>query len=294
MPGPVEVKLDQLPVLPAVVTRLMSLSPGSDGYFEEVLSISSEDPALAVRVIHAANSALSAPRQPIETLQGAVARLGAAHIGQLVAAMAVKEVFVPHSQGEVDLWIHAVEVATACRLMVASAPFGVDQHHAYLCGLLHDIGRFVMFDQLPEHLRGVDAPGWTTPSEYIAIESELFGFDHADIGQRLCMKWSIPKRIASVVHDHHRRQEMQPPVPADARLVALVQIADRLSVQSRRGGFAGIGDDDREQLTRVIIDTCIDPEWPAPPLAPGIIAGLVPHVRRAAQAAIDHLDLTCA
>jgi len=293
MAGPFDVKLDQLPVLPAVVTRLMSLSPGSDGYFEEVLSISSEDPALAVRVIHAANSALSAPRQPIETLQGAVARLGAAHIGQLVAALAVKEVFVPRSRGEIDLWIHAVEVATTCRLMVASAPFGVDQHHAYLCGLLHDIGRFVMFDHLPEHLRGLDAPGWEVPNPHIAVESELFGFDHADIGQRLCMKWSIPKRIGGVVHEHHRRQDLHPPISAEARLVALVQMADRLSVLSRTGRLNGL-EEDRERLTALIAEACSDPEWPAPPIAPGIVANLVPHVQRAAQAAIEHLDLTCA
>jgi HD-like signal output (HDOD) protein len=102
-----DLKLEQLPVLPAVVVRLMGLAPTSEGYFEEVLSISSEDPGLAVRVIHAANSALSAPRQPIESLQGAIARLGATHIGNLVATLAVTKVFEPKTRGEADLWVHS-------------------------------------------------------------------------------------------------------------------------------------------------------------------------------------------
>ena len=84
-----------------------------------------------------------------------------------------------------------------------------------------------------------------------------------------------------------------PPVSPDARLVALVQMADRLSVLSRTGGLAGL-DEDRERLTALIADVCCDPEWPAPPISPGIVAGLLPHVHRAAQAAIDHLDLTAA
>jgi len=287
MASKIDVKVDQLPVLPAVVVRLMDLSPGSETYFEEVLSVSSEDPGLAIRVIHAANSALSAPRQPIETLQGAVARLGARHIGNLVTAMAVTQVFVPKSSAEVDLWIHAVEVATACRLIVASAPFGVDQHHAYLCGLLHDIGRFVMADETP------DVGSWANPNELLAAESQTFGFDHTDIGQRLCVRWSIPRRIASIVHEHHKHLEMKPPVTPEERLAAIVQMADRLSVLSRNGDLDAVGDD-REARAALIAEKCIDPEWPAPPISPEITASLIPQVLKAARIAIDHLDLNFA
>ena len=41
------VEFEQLPVLPAVVVRIMGLSPGSEQFFEEVLLIASEDPSLA-------------------------------------------------------------------------------------------------------------------------------------------------------------------------------------------------------------------------------------------------------
>jgi putative nucleotidyltransferase with HDIG domain len=293
MTSRLDVKLDHLPVLPAVVVRLMGLAPGSDSYFEEVLSVSSEDPGLAVRVIHAANSALSAPRQPIETLQGAVARLGAAHIGNLVTAMAVTQAFVPKTHEEVDLWIHAVEVAAACRLMVANAPFGVDQHHAYLCGLLHDIGRFVMFDAAPELLHVVDAGGWVTPNELIASERRIFGYDHTDIGQQLCGRWNIPRRIATIIHDHHRHLELKPPVSPDERLAAIVEMADRLSVLARTGALEDAAAD-REALVAVISESCVDPEWTAPPISPAILAGLVPQILQAARNAVEHLSLDVA
>jgi putative nucleotidyltransferase with HDIG domain len=290
VPAAIDLKLDHLPVLPGVVVRLMELSPGSDSYFDEVLRVSAEDPSLAVRVIHAANSALSSPRQPIETLQGAVARLGATHIGSLVTAMAMTRVFAPDSPAVLDLWLHAVEVGSASRLMVANNPFGVDQHHAYLCGLLHDIGRFVMFAHAPDAVRDADEGGWAVPAALIAAECEAFGFDHTEIGQQVCARWSIPRRIAAVVHDHHRPIKLEPPVPADHRLAAIVQIADRLSVLSRTGRLAPVAGD-KGALVALVTDHCLNPEWPVPPVSAELVATIVPHVLRAADTAAFHLGL---
>ena len=292
MAAATDLKLDHLPVLPGVVVRLMELSPGSDSYFDEVLRVSAEDPGLAVRVIHAANSALSSPRQPIETLQAAVARLGATHIGSLVTAVAMARVFTPDGPAVVDLWLHAVETAAACRLMVVNTPFGVDQQHAYLCGLLHDIGRFAMLAHAPETVRlAPEEGGWATPAELIAAECETFGFDHTDIGQQVCARWSIPRRIATVVHDHHRPIKLEPPISADQRLAAIVQVADRLSVLSRTKQLAPVADD-RVALVALLAETCISPDWAAPPVTAEQLATLVPHVVRAAGAAAEHLGLT--
>lgn len=59
----IEVRLGELPVLPAVMVRLMSLSPQSEELFEEVLAVAQEDPGFALRVMHIANSAMSSPRR---------------------------------------------------------------------------------------------------------------------------------------------------------------------------------------------------------------------------------------
>jgi HD-like signal output (HDOD) protein len=92
------------------------------------------------------DSPLSAPRTPVDTLQDAVARLGANQIGDLVTSIAVARVFVPASPGQRELWLHAVDVAYACRaISEATQPKGVSAEHAYL-SLLHDIARFIVFD----------------------------------------------------------------------------------------------------------------------------------------------------
>lgn len=82
-------RLEELPVLPAVVVRLMSTSPRSEQYFEDILSLAATDPPFAARILQRANSSESAPAEPVVTLRGALARLGALRIGEMVTSMAV-------------------------------------------------------------------------------------------------------------------------------------------------------------------------------------------------------------
>jgi hypothetical protein len=70
-------------------------------------------------------------------------------------------------------------------------------------------------------------------------------------------------------------------------------MADRLSVLARTGALAGI-EADRPALSALIRESCVDPGWPAPPVSPEIMAGVVPHVQHAARLAIEHLGLKTA
>lgn len=107
------------------------------------------------------------------------------------------------------------------------------------------------------------------------------------------MKWSIPRRIAAVVRDHHRPVELKQPVPAEDRLVAVVEMADRLSVLARSGELGAVADD-RPALTELIREVCVDPNWATLPVNPEMVAGLVPQIERAARLAIEHLALETA
>ena len=55
-----EQRLDELPVLPAVIARLLAMSPDDHDYFEQVLQLAGEDPPLSARIIRLSNSANNA------------------------------------------------------------------------------------------------------------------------------------------------------------------------------------------------------------------------------------------
>ncbi len=226
-------RLETLPVLPAVIVRLMSVSPAADHYFETVLALAETDPPFAARVIQSANAADSAPASPIEGLNEAVTRLGARRIGELVTAMAITEVFVPHTDDQRQLWIHALEVAIVAReVAILFDDEALAPDRLYLAGLLHDIGRFIMFDESPDQLGAVDEAGWTTPDELVEVERGICGFDHAQLGAAACDSWGIPSQIVDLVRDHHRfdTKGFAADASDELRTSAIIQLADRISV----------------------------------------------------------------
>ena len=279
--------VDELPVLPGVVVRLMGLSPQSDQFFEEVLNIASEDPGLALRVIRSANSPMSAPRSPVETLEGAIVRLGAHHVADLVTTVAVARVFVPRSTGETELWLHAVEVATACRAIVEHLHVdGVTSEHAYLAGLLHDVGRLILFDQAPEFIRAVDDLAWTTPQELIDAERQVCGIDHAELGGRVCAHWDVPEHILTIVRAHH---EVPTAMPDSVRpLLRTLRVADWLSIWHRSHGETT---DLADAIAQEMPDLDSSSNDSTPIATPTDLAMLLPEVLAARTRAIRDLGL---
>jgi len=221
----IERHLAELPVLPTVVVKLMGLDREAENYADEVESLISAEPNFSARVIAAANSASSAPASPITTLAAAVARIGSKRANDLVVALGVTTVFVPRDDWERSLWRHALQVAHASRALAnrTNDP-PLDGAEAYLAGLLHDIGRFVLFQEAPEQLREVDEGSWDSPKELVDFETAICGMDHTELGALACHAWGIPALIADVVAGHHAVVEGS--TTTTDRLTAIVQVAD--------------------------------------------------------------------
>ena len=148
-----ENELEELPLLPTVIVRLLALDATHENYFDKVLELSQEDPTFALRVMQLSNSAVSSPSSPITTLQDAVVRLGVNSVASLVTSMSAIRVFVPKKQGEKNLWVHSIQVAVCSRIIARIATdLKVNPEQAYICGLMHDIGRFVLFDKASDEL----------------------------------------------------------------------------------------------------------------------------------------------
>ena len=110
------------------------------------------------------------------TLGAAVARIGSLHAANLVVALGISRVFIPRDDWERSLWRHALQVALAARALVAHAqPSGLAPDEAYLVELLHDVGRFVMFQEAPDQLRRVDEGDWDTPEALIGLREGRTG-----------------------------------------------------------------------------------------------------------------------
>ena len=234
-------KIDELPLLPIIISKLMVLSKDDDDYFEQVTELAESDPSFALRVIQFGNSASNPPIKPIINLKDAIVRIGIEYISSLMTSIAVTRVFVPVNQSEKRLWQHSIEVATIARKFAKANPgLNVAPDVAYLCGLLHDIGLFLMFKDRQEEFNHIDDFEWTTPLEHVDAESKVFKSNHAELGRVICKQWKIPDPIPTIVAFHHVYELPAAIVKHENVLnaIRLVQLADLCSELSARNGKA--------------------------------------------------------
>jgi putative nucleotidyltransferase with HDIG domain len=168
----------------------------------------------------------------------------------MILALSVVEVFVPHTRGQRNLWIHSIQTALAARRLAALRPdTGLGIEECFLAGLLHDIGRFVIFENRPEEMAQLDEADAASPLELVAAERRICGFDHATLGYEVCRRWNIPALVCEMVRVHHLYGDNRGRVPPEVgTLVRLVQEADCLSFGLLRKPASALHSDfDRER-----------------------------------------------
>jgi putative nucleotidyltransferase with HDIG domain len=244
----IENSLHELPVLPHAVVQLMALDPEHEDFFDLLLETIQPEPTYTTRILALANSATYAGQAPTATLRGAISRVGSRGASNLVLALSVTRVFVPRDKGEKGLWRHALQVAFAARELarIAHDP-EITPDEAYVGGLLHDIGRFVLFQEGPATLRQIDEGQWDDPEGLLAMEESICGFTHPDIGAIACDRWGLPDLIKDIVQHHHAPRPSRLEGKA-LKLTSVVRAADLAMFPSARPESSEFRDVDDETL----------------------------------------------
>ena len=87
----------------------------------------------------------------------------------------------------------------------------------YLAGILHDIGRLVIFKKEQALARDAFYRSKKQKENIYLSERELMGFDHADVGRELLKAWKLPPRLVEAVGCHHQPQTARQ-FPVDAAI----------------------------------------------------------------------------
>ncbi len=288
----VQKQIDELPLLPAIVTRMLALDLSADDYFEQVVALAREDPPFAIRILKLANSAASSPVAEIDTIQSAVTRLGIKTIRGLITSMAVMRVFVPVDDEQTGLWRHSIETAVGAATIARLVPeLDANPEIAYVGGLLHDIGRFVMFELMPRQFDTVGEANWSSVEQLLEAEQQVFHFTHSELGYLACTRWGVPELITEVVGHHH--SEFSPggtDLPHDvASLVLCIQIADQLSIGVLHAEEMQSLDTDARQA--MVAGLCLRPEWQPPPVPVRLLVDNVDVIRQESADLLADLGL---
>lgn len=259
----VKERIQHLPLLPSLVCDLMSLDTDSSDFFSIVAELAKKDPPLTAKVLKIVNSASSSPTQDISNLEQALIRVGVAKILSFITSVSVSRVFTPSTDQQKGLWQHSLETAKLAEFIAENTPsFNVDKDLAYTCGLLHDIGRFVLFEISAKAIDVIDSAGWDSPIELPDTETKILGFTHAEVGHLAAKKWRLPKIVTEVIRHHHRYDLWEyPDVPEDFKqLETIIQFADFISVWITKNPTWP--DLSKAELRKEIKAACIHDAWP--------------------------------
>ena len=198
-------RIGNLPTMPKTYGRMQTALSRSTVTVGEIADIVNTDAAIAGKVLQIANSAFFRLRKPVVSIKDAVTYLGFATIRNLVLSA---EIFSqwrfssnPPGMDPEQLQNHAQMAAAACKSL---ADGQVSADDAWLAGLLHDIGYWVLVQECPHELElALELARADGGLPLFECERRTIGATHAEIGAYLLGLWGLPFAIIEAVALHH-------------------------------------------------------------------------------------------
>ncbi|MES9972021.1 MAG: HDOD domain-containing protein [Candidatus Thiodiazotropha sp.] len=261
-------KLVSLPEIAIQVNQMMEQPNCSSAKLAEIIS---SDVDISARLLKLVNSPFYGLRSEVDTISRAVTITGTHELQNLVLATTAVRSFngIPENLVNMDdYWRHAIITGVMAQ-MLAVYSNALHSERLFVAGMLHDIGRLVIYLRLPD--QAIEIMKINRGDEWILAnaEEQVLGFNHMDVGAALMKSWHLPESLMSVAKNHHR-----PAHATEYKLdVALVHIALAIA----RGEMTGLSVD--EMLW------AIEPSvWEVTGLNPQLIT---PHVDEMLSVSLD-------
>lgn len=196
-----------IPSLPELSTRFVEAAGASVVDTRRLAGIAATDIGLAARILQMVNSAFFSFQGSAQGLEDALRLLGAERIRLLLDSPVALVPLDPEACVELDatsLWAHSVSTARlAAELarMEHSPTRVVDE--AYAAGLLHDLGKIILFLRAHDLYNEVMVLARSTGGASDRLERERIGATHCEVGAYLLGIWGLPDAILEAVAAHH-------------------------------------------------------------------------------------------
>lgn len=232
LPTPTKPKIDieqlvqmNLPPSPSGVLKLSKHLRDENTPTRKIVEAISYEAPLVARILRLVNSPFYGLARKVTSVQMAIGIIGNKTLQELVMLLLGSSTFAKQISGSFfarKIWEHSIAVAVLSREIAERMKMrGTEE--TFICGLLHDIGKFMLlrhdtegYAALLRDSRGAEPRRW---------EREAYGYDHAEIGALVARRWGIEDDVCFALRYHHT------PLNAErASTVAhIVEAADEIS-----------------------------------------------------------------
>ncbi|QEJ94038.1 HDOD domain-containing protein [Treponema phagedenis] len=218
--------IDEVPQFPSKLMEIQRAINNPDVTMSEIADLISGDVALTTDLLKQVNSAAFGLNKECMNIAEAVKLLGLRGIQNLLYSIGVIQTLHTATDEQKELWDHAYQTAFFSYNLSKLTGKRSLMEDAYVCGLLHDLGKIVFSSIYPDTLVKLDNFKAQKNIPDVAFDIVMSGMEHSEIGAALAQKWNLPLPIINTIRYHHN-VEASP--PEYTTLVATVALADMMA-----------------------------------------------------------------
>ena len=219
--------------LPMVFHRLVEIINSPYASSSDAAKVIATDPALSAKLLRLVNSPFYGLASRIDTISRAVVLVGTGQLVMLAMGATLITAFKGMPVSLVSMqsfWGHSIACGVAARLFARRLSLPAPETW-FVNGLLHDIGRLLIYTQLPTHALYLLTEARRQDVAVYSMEAEILGFTHEQLGAALLRNWRCPEEMAVRIGRHHAPVNEKTD-PSDAVLPAANLLAQGLGYGS--------------------------------------------------------------
>ena len=173
--------------LPMIFYRISEAVNDPRASMADIGKIIGDDPGLTVRLLRLVNSAFYGFPSKIDTITQALVIIGTRQLCDLALGTSMITLFNGIPEDLVNMqsfWRHSITCGIAAKtLAVYRRETNIERF--FVTGMIHDIGRLVIYKKIGEQAREVLLRCKSSGALLFLTEQEVIGFDHATLGRML-------------------------------------------------------------------------------------------------------------
>ncbi len=211
--------------IPQIVFKIIRMIRENQCSLQDVAAEVKQDQVISAKLLQICNSAFFYKKVHVDSIDRVLVMLGEKQLLQVVLSAGFEDFFTGNTRGysqcKGGLFNHALGTALICEklaLMTNCVPSDI----AYTAGLLHDIGKVVLDQQMGQAFPFFYRSIQTDNKNLFAAEKETFGITHDDAGAMLAKHWDLPDNLIDTIKNHHNPENSD----SDGVLSSTVYLAD--------------------------------------------------------------------
>ena len=213
----------KLPEIPSIIFKLNDTIADPFSSADDIAQVISKSPGLSALLLRIVNSAFYGFPSRIDSVTRAVTIIGSKEISALAVGITTMEIFkdIPKTVFDMQAFTHhSLACGVLARILAAGGNIR-NTEQLFISGLLHDIGRMVMFKYFPQQVGVMLSAASDGQACLYDAEKAVMGFRHTDIAADLFEKWKFPVALSQNVVYHHRPSAANDPAKA-----AVIHLSD--------------------------------------------------------------------